>query len=115
MPNTSPAQYKGEFLLINTGKWRLKGTLTSYAKSGTGGSASGTGTLYWWNQALNNGLGGWQLSQTGVAFSASFSAGGKSSYGTFGIIINHAVVPPEPSSLPNTSSVPLKGGNISVS
>jgi hypothetical protein len=40
--------------------------------------------------------------------------GGKNSYDKFGIIINHAVTSPEPGTLPNSSPIQLKGGNITL-
>ncbi|HEV2202270.1 MAG TPA: kelch repeat-containing protein [Bryobacteraceae bacterium] len=122
VPNTSPAKYKGQLVLINNGKWRLKGTLNTYSsilsKTGNQGAASGTGTLYYWDSTLNGGLGDWAVAQTGVTFTASFTdngQGGKNSLDAFGIHIDHVVVsPPEPSSLPNSSPIQLKGGNITV-
>lgn len=116
MPNGT---YQGQALFINTNKWRLKGTLSSYSKSGTTGSANGLGTLYYWDQAANGGYGAWILSQSNVTFSMTFSDNGtskKSAADTFGIIINHAVnSPPEPAQLPNSSPVSIKGGDIRVS
>jgi hypothetical protein len=116
VPNTSPAQYKGELLLINTGKWRLKGTLNSYAKSGSSASASGTGDLYWWDTSNPSyPLGYWhQTSDSPVSFSISFAAGTSKTTGALGIIINHSIQPGEPSNLPNSSPVAIKGGDINV-
>ena len=118
VPKTTPARYEGQLLLINNGKWRLKGTIDSYLKLDTKGAASGTGNLYWWNPTLNGGLGDWVLSEAGVSFTISFEdagKGGRKSGDKFGIHINHVVVaPPEPTALPNSSPQPLKGGDVRV-
>ena len=111
--------YTGQLLLINNGKWRIKGTLTKYGLTATkAGSASGTGALYWWNQTLNSGLGGWQPAQTPVSFTINFSAssaGKKASPGSFGIQIGYRPVAPQPSALPNSVPQLLKGGTVNVS
>jgi hypothetical protein len=117
VPNTTN-QYTGQFLLINNGKWRLKGTLNSYVKTSTQGAASGTSNLYWWDTTLNGGLGDWHLAQSGVAYTISFSASGantKSSPGSMGIQISYTPVSPQPATLPNSSPTSLKGGHIQVS
>ena len=55
---TTSCTYKGQFVMVNNGKWHLKGTLSTYAKTDTTtGSASGTGDLYRWDQTLNDGHG----------------------------------------------------------
>jgi hypothetical protein len=106
-------------VLINNGKWRLKGSLTTYSKTATGqGAASGTGDLYWWDTTLNNGLGGWSLAQSGVSYTINFydsGKSGKSSTDTFGIRIVYTPVSPQPSTLPNSTPQVLKGGDIKVS
>ena len=116
VPNTTT--YKGQILFMNTGKWRLKGDLNGYSKSGSSASLAGTGNLYYWDQTLNGGLGDWLLSQWGVAFAISYTDVGtatKTSSDTFGIIINHLVLsPPEPSTLPSSKPQALKGGNITI-
>jgi hypothetical protein len=117
VPNTSPTQYKGEFVMVNNGKWRLKGTLTSYVKTASNqGSASGTGTLYSWNQALNNGLGDWQVYQTNVAYTISFTDNGsslKTNPDLFGEHINATASTGLPT-IPNFAPVALKGGDVQV-
>ena len=75
---------------------------------------TGTGSLYWWNQSLNNHRGGWQLAKTGVAFTASFGATAKASPGSFGIQISYTPTPPQPPVLPNSSPVSLKSGVIAM-
>jgi len=109
--------YSGQFTLVNNGKWRLKGTLNSYAKTGMSGAAGGTGTLYWWDSTLNGGLGGWAVAGTGVAFTASFTdqgPNGSKTADTFGVHINYTPVAPQ-QQLPNGSPVVLKGGGINIS
>jgi hypothetical protein len=112
VPHTT-STYKGQFQLINNGKWRLKGTLSSYSTSLGVGTASGTGDLYY--QAAT---GGWQLAQQGVSFTIQFTAssgGKKASPGTLGIQISYTPTsPPQPAHLPNTAPVPLKGGHIGM-
>jgi len=121
----SDCAYKGQVLLINNGKWRLKGTLDSYVMTSDGqGAASGTGDLYWWDQSLNDGLGDWSLAQSGVSFTVNFYDSGQTGKGkgkksstdsdTFGIDIQYVPVSPQPNSLPNSDPQPLKGGNIKV-
>jgi hypothetical protein len=120
VPNTTNT-YKGQIVVVS-GSWRFKGTLTTYGTttSGTtvtGGVAIGTGDLYWWNSALNSGTGGWQLQQSGVSFTASFTpstSGKKGAPGTFGIEINYTSPYPL-SPLPNSAPLSLKGGNVNVS
>jgi hypothetical protein len=123
VPNTSnPTQYKGQFLLINNGKWKLKGSLDNYGKlSANKGAASGTGDLFWWNPALNGGLGGWQLAASGVGFSIQFQdngSGAKRPKDTMGVVnILYTPISPQPSTLPKTPAnnlASLKGGDIRV-
>jgi hypothetical protein len=114
----SDCAYKGQLLLINNGKWRLKGTLDTYSKLATGqGAASGTGDLQWWDSSLNGGLGDWALAQSGVSFTANFydsGKNGKASTDTFGIRIAYTPVAPQPGTLPNSTPQLLKGGDIKV-
>ncbi len=119
--NTSPEQFRGQVLFTNSGKWRVKGTLSSYAKSGSSGSSNGTGELYHWDATLNDGQGDWVLSRSDVPFAISYNdrdSGGREASTTpdqFGIIIGHSVnAPPEPASLPNSTPQDLGAGNIGV-
>lgn len=114
VPNSRPLQYKGQFLLINNGKWRLKATVSTYVKSGTTGAISGTGALQWWNQALNGGLGAWVVAQSPVTYTANFTATTKSSPGTFGVKITYTPVGDQPGKLPNSAATTIKGGSISL-
>jgi hypothetical protein len=107
-------QYRGQIVLINNGKWRLKGTLSSFFKTGTPprGASEGVGNLYVWSSSLND----WVLAEAGVTFTASFTddgQGGKKSNDLFGIHINHVLASGEPG-LPNSSQTALKGGNITI-
>jgi hypothetical protein len=76
--------------------------------------AAGTGTLSWWNPALDHGHGGWQLAQAGVAFTITFAATTKTSPGSFGIQISYTPVPPQPTALPDSGPVSLKSGVIVI-
>ena len=105
--------YQGGISLVSPGTWQLTGTLKGYTKSSpTQGTLTGTGSLYWWNQSLNNRRGGWQLAKTGVAFTANFGATAKSSPGSFGIQISYTPTASQPSALPNSGPVSLKSGVI---
>ena len=99
---------------LTTGGWRLAGTLSRYAmSSATGGTLTGTGSLYCWNKSLNHGHGGWQLARTTVAFTAGFTATTRTSPGSFGIQISYTPVP-QSATLPNSSPVTLKSGKIVI-
>ncbi len=105
--------YVGGISLVSDGNWRLTGTLSGYTKSSPAhGTVTGTGTLSWWNPALNNHHGGWQQASKGVGFTASFSATTKTSPGSFGIQINYTPVPPQPPAIPSSSPVSLQSGII---
>jgi YVTN family beta-propeller protein len=107
--------YQGGISLVSPGAWQLTGTLKGYTKSSpTQGTLTGTGSLYWWNQSLDNHRGGWQLAKAGVAFTASFGATAKSSPGSFGIQISYTPAPSQPPVLPNSSPVSLKSGVIAM-
>ncbi|PPD58057.1 Calx-beta domain-containing protein [Dehalogenimonas etheniformans] len=124
-PLANPLTYKGQILLINNGKWRLKGDLTSYVylAASSSGACSGTGTLYRWDATARGGLGDWVVSETGVTFTISFVDNGSGASGngkkvtipdTFGIHINHVLVSGEPVRLPNTDPQSIGGGNIDI-
>ena len=107
--------YLGGISLVQDGAWRLAGIVSSYVKTASNqGTVTGTGSLFWWNPALNNHTGGWQLARTGVAFTATFSATTKTSPGTFGIKINYTPAPPQPATLPNSSPLTLQTGIIAM-
>jgi hypothetical protein len=123
VPDTDPAQYKGNILLINNGKWKLKGTLDTYIIAGTAGSASGQGVLFGWNAALNGGLGDWNVAAENVAFTIAFAdfnttgIKGKDKKAilpdTFGINIVYPVSSGD-APLPNSLPSDLRGGNIDI-
>jgi hypothetical protein len=127
VPNSSPARYKGQLVMINQHKWRLTGSFSgagAYTKTAANqGSAAGTGDLYWWNQALNKGRGAWQLAIAGVGFTISFTGGtnvkqaacnGTNGQGCFGINITYTPRAPQPAKLPNSPPQPIKGGSVQV-
>jgi hypothetical protein len=110
--NTTKSPYTGALTLVNSGKWWLQATVSSYTKSGTNqGVITGTGNLDWWNPALGR-SGGWQLAKTGVAYTATFTATTKSLPGTFGISMNYMPIAPQPTTLPNSSPRNLVKGQI---
>jgi DNA-binding transcriptional regulator YdaS (Cro superfamily) len=121
-PPTNPVTYKGQLLIINNTKWRLKGVLTWYSKSGssTAGSASGVGNLSWWDWSLNGGLGDWVLAGSNLSFTIEFSdvGSGKKGSDTMGLkVVSYSLnnSPPEPLSLPTSSPQIVRTGNVSVS
>jgi len=113
VPNSNPVQFKGQCLVINNGKWRLKGTLNQYSRVGNTGVSAGYGKLYYWDGST------WvRTAEDSVHYSICFvdsGQGGKNSYDKFGVHIEHVVTcPPEPCTLPNSSPILLKGGNITI-
>jgi hypothetical protein len=121
VPNVLPLQYKGQVLIHNNGKWRFKGSLTSYVLGTSGataglGTAGGTGDLFKWNSLLNGGTGGWELVAPGIGISISFrdnsQGGGKKtpSPDSFGVTINYSF----PGGSPNSALTDLKGGDITI-
>ena len=111
---SNPPAATGTFTL-STSQWELTGTISRYVLVGSAGSVSGTGSLYWWNPALNKGKGGWQLAKSGVAFTASFAAtvhGTKpGSPARSAINIAYSPAAPQPA-LPNSAPQPLGGGTV---
>jgi len=104
--------YLGGISVVGGG-WSLIGSVTGYSlTSGTQGVLTGSGTLSWWNPALNHGHGGWQVASTSVSYTATFSVTSKISPGSFGIQISYTPVSPQPSTLPNSAPVTLKSGLI---
>lgn len=99
--------YKGNLLLIQTGKTRIKGSITAYGRTGTTGVASGTGTLYTYDPLTLQ----W-VNPVPVTFSVRFTDGGsgkKAQPDTFGVTSvsvsgTQLVASPQP----------LKGGNIQL-
>lgn len=110
--------YSGTLRLTHDARWRLRGSLTSYLRTGGGaGVARGVGELAWWNAALDRGRGDWQVAQTDVPYAIEFTATGpskKTAPGTFGIRIGYTPVGPQPSPLPSSAPQNLSGGTITV-
>jgi|HubBroStandDraft_5_1064220.scaffolds.fasta_scaffold03959_4 hypothetical protein len=108
--------YTGALAVIIPGKWLFQANVTSYGKtSSTQGLLGGTGTLYWWNAALNHGRGAWQLAKSGVTYTATASAATKSAAASFGITIKYTPAPPQPTSLPDSAPLALSKGVIVLS
>ncbi len=102
--------------MVTPGEWWFQANVTSYGKtSSTQGLLGGTGTLYWWESALNKGHGAWQLAKSGVSFTATANAGTKTSVASFGVTINYTPVPPQPSPLPSSLPMALAKGGIVIS
>jgi hypothetical protein len=109
--------YKGQALIQNTRKWRLKGKLTRCVKTGSSGAASGSGSLYVWDQTLNGGLGDWKLAAADVPYTLSFvdppkgKAKGKgkpAAKDMLGVRIAYATAAGQPA-LPNSVPVAVQG------
>jgi hypothetical protein len=108
--------YTGALAVVVPGKWLFQANVTSYGKtSSTQGLLGGTGTLYWWNAALNHGQGAWQLAKSGVTYTAAANAATKSAAASFGITIKYTAAPPQPTSLPNSAPLALTKGVIVLS
>lgn len=119
VPKTTPAQYKGQFVLVSP-LWRFKGTFGqayggTYIQTSTSGFASGTGNVYHWNGLM------WEpaTNGTGTPFTISFTdngSGKKSAADTFGVNIAYdAAGNGYTDPFPNFSQTAIKGGNITVS
>jgi hypothetical protein len=105
--------YVGQIALVVPGKWLFQASVASYALTGSaGGSLAGTGTLYWWNAALNHGRGGWQLARSGATYTATAGTATKASAASFGIMIAYTPVSPQPAALPNSAALALTKGVI---
>jgi hypothetical protein len=112
--------YKGQFVIVNKSKWRMKGTLNSYGILDDVGYASGSGKLY--SSELDSfGIRYWDLVESDVSIILRFTDtynGSGTGHGkkttivldTFGIDISY----PFSSSNPNTPRQDLKGGNIDI-
>ena len=111
----SSGTYKGVLDVVTPGKWWFQANVTSYVKSSTTqGLLSGTGSLYWWNPALNKGRGGWQLAKSGISYTATANATTKTKTASFGITISYTPVPPQPAPLPNSAPIALTRGGITI-
>ena len=109
----SDGSYKGQLVWHNNGKWRIKGTLTSFgtypcAAGLRCGSSAGSGKLYSWNDSTLT----WDYVQD-VSYVISFADGGSSKKSgvkpdSFGINVTNFSAP----SLPESAPQQLKGGNV---
>jgi hypothetical protein len=121
VPNSDPVQYKGQFLLHNNGKWRLKGSLNNYGYDAATrtGSASGIGKLYVWDAIGMQ----WNMVDDDVVFCIQFvdnNQGGGTGKNVkvttpdmFGINIAYTPSDTQPD-IPNSVPQLLKGGDISM-
>jgi len=124
IPNTDPIKYKGEILIVNEDRWRLKGTLNFYRYSGSRAEAVGSGQLYYWDSTLKKGHGDWVkvldfLGRDTISFGINFydvntgKAKDSLDRDKFGISIS-IDIPPGAPPLPNSSPAILEGGNIDI-
>jgi hypothetical protein len=113
----APGGYLGQLTLVNEHRWQFIANVTSYSKSSSlAGNLAGTGSLYYWQQSLNFGLGGWVLAGSNVAYTAHFTAKLLALGGTFDVQIAYTPVAPQPSPLPNSTVLePFAGGAIVMS
>ena len=65
----------GQFKFVQTNTWQFIGTLTTYSRTGTTGTATGTGNLSYWNTTLNGGAGGWTSVGAAIPVRIVFVAG----------------------------------------
>jgi hypothetical protein len=108
--------YVGGLALVNDKRWALLASVTAYSKANsTTGTLRGSGNLYWWNPALNHGIGGWALAASGVAYTVTATQTAKPSPGSFGIAISYTPAPGQPAPLPNSAPIALSRGAISLS
>lgn len=85
--------YKGQVVWNYKNNWRFKGDLGNFGKGSNAASASGTGTLQYWNPDLVSlGVGGWVTAASNVnviiKFTATTATTKKSGATTGGFVIN---------------------------
>lgn len=114
--------YRGQILLHDKQAWRLKGTITAFAKTSSNpltGTATGTGALFRWQQWAPN-VYGYVLVDDTVAFTVTFTDTGSSKKGgakpdafTVNWVTGYSGGAVSPLV---TGSVlqPLKGGNLTI-
>lgn len=111
----SKTTYQGQMVVVTPGKWWFQANVTSLGLTNTTqGLLAGTGSLYWWNSALNKGHGGWQLAKSGVAYKATANAATKTAAASFDITISYTPAPGQPTTLPNSSPTALTRGGITI-
>jgi large repetitive protein len=109
------ARYAGQLSVVQGKTWMFAASATSYTStSATAGTLGGTGTLWWWNPALNRGRGGWQQAASGVTYTATFTATTAAAAASFGITIAYTPAVGQPSALPDSGPVALTQGGIWV-
>ena len=91
----------GQFKFVQTNTWQFIGTLTTYSRTGTTGTATGTGNLSYWDTTLNGGAGGWTSVGTAIPVSIVFVAGTTS--GTLATTFTYAPAAGQPA-LPSTAA-----------
>ncbi|MFM8268433.1 MAG: S8 family serine peptidase [Ilumatobacteraceae bacterium] len=122
VPFSNPAQFKGQVVAQNNGKWRLKGSINNYVKmlttTGVRGSASGIGTLQWWDSSIGD-SGAWVVVARNVAFSILFEDTGAKK-GADSFTVNNIAY--QPSGLTfgqkmftTSTTQGLKGGDVRIS
>jgi hypothetical protein len=113
--------YKGQVVWNYKNNWRFKGNLSNFGKGSDAASASGTGTLQYWDPNLVSiGVGGWAIAATNVnviiKFTATKATTKKSAATTGGFVINFGYATPSGwqfAALPTVNTITaLKGGNI---
>ena len=115
--------YKGRFVIVNNGKWRMKGTLDTYGTLDGTGYAGGSGTLYQWVYDGVLEISYWDEVASDVdimlTFTDTYNGSGTGNtkktvvLDTFGIQIDYSSVDFDASN-PNTDPLSLKGGNIDI-
>jgi hypothetical protein len=73
--DASTTLVNGQFKFVQTNTWQYIGTLTTYSRAGTTGTATGTGNLSYWDATLNGGAGGWTSVGTAIPVRIVFVAG----------------------------------------
>jgi hypothetical protein len=108
-------RYAGQLSVVDGKDWLFAASVSAYtSSSATAGTLGGTGTLWWWNPALDHGRGGWQQAATGVAYTATFTATTATAAASFGIEISYTPAAGQPSALPDSGPVTLSQGAIWV-
>ena len=91
----------GQLKFVQTNTWQFIGTLTTYSRTGTTGTATGTGNLSYWNTTLNGGAGGWTSVGTAIAVRIVFVAG--TTTGTLSTTFTYTPAAGQPA-LPSTAA-----------
>jgi hypothetical protein len=92
----------GQFKFVQTNTWQFIGTLATYSRTGTTGTATGTGNLSYWNTTLNGGAGGWTSVGTAIPVRIVFVSGNANA-GTLATTFTYTPVTGQPA-LPSTAA-----------